>query len=139
MLDGATIDQWSPESLGPSIGYLPQDVQLFDGTVAENIARFSPEPDPEAVIVAATAAGFHEQILALREGYDTRIGMGGAQLLRTPSGPRCEIAFNKSTVRSSSSSGKSATTIDIPASANLLHIARPIPRAAPVTTATLPG
>jgi ATP-binding cassette subfamily C protein len=80
MLDGATIDQWSPEALGPSIGYLPQDVQLFDGTVAENIARFSPEPDPEAVILAATAAGFHEQILALREGYDTRIGTGGAQL-----------------------------------------------------------
>jgi ATP-binding cassette subfamily C protein len=80
MLDGAALDQWSPEALGPSIGYLPQDVQLFDGSVAENIARFSPEPDPEAVIAAASAAGFHEQVLALPNGYDTRIGTGGAQL-----------------------------------------------------------
>jgi ATP-binding cassette subfamily C protein len=80
MLDGAAIDQWSREALGPSIGYLPQDVQLFDGTVAENIARFSPEPDPEAVIAAASAAGFHEQVLALQDGYNTRIGLGGAQL-----------------------------------------------------------
>lgn len=79
-LDGAAIDQWAPDLLGPSIGYLPQDVQLFDGTVAENIARFSPEPDPKAVIAAATAAGFHQQILALQEGYDTRIGLGGAHL-----------------------------------------------------------
>jgi hypothetical protein len=59
--------------------------------------------------------------------------------LRIPSQPRGKIAFNASTVRSSSSPGKSATTIDIPALANLLHIARPIPRAAPVTTATLSG
>jgi ATP-binding cassette subfamily C protein len=80
MLDGAALDQWSPEALGPSIGYLPQDVQLFDGTVAENIARFSAEPDPEAVIAASTAAGFHEQVLGLPEGYNTRIGLGGAQL-----------------------------------------------------------
>jgi ATP-binding cassette subfamily C protein len=80
MLDGAAIEQWSPEALGSSIGYLPQDVQLFDGTVAENIARFSPEPDPEAVIAAATAASFHEHVLALQDGYNTRVGSGGAQL-----------------------------------------------------------
>jgi ATP-binding cassette subfamily C protein len=80
MLDGAALDQWSPEALGPSIGYLPQDVQLFDGTVAENIARFAAEPDPEAVIAASAAAGFHEQVLGLEDGYNTRIGLGGAQL-----------------------------------------------------------
>jgi ATP-binding cassette subfamily C protein len=79
-LDGATLDQWTPVALGPSIGYLPQDVQLFDGTVAENIARFSAEPNSEAVIAAARAAGFHEQVLALQDGYNTRIGLGGAQL-----------------------------------------------------------
>jgi PrtD family type I secretion system ABC transporter len=80
MLDGATLDQWSPEALGPSIGYLPQDVQLFDGSVAENVARFSAEPDADAVIAASTAAGFHQQVLGLSDGYNTRIGLGGAQL-----------------------------------------------------------
>jgi ATP-binding cassette subfamily C protein len=79
-LDGANLDQWAPDALGPSIGYLPQDVQLLDGSVAENIARFSTEPDPEAVIAAATAAGFHEQVLALQDGYNTRIGLSGAHL-----------------------------------------------------------
>ena len=80
MLDGAALDQWAPEALGPSIGYLPQDVQLFDGTVAENIARFAVEADPKAAIAASMAAGLHEQVLALQNGYDTRIGLGGAQL-----------------------------------------------------------
>jgi ATP-binding cassette subfamily C protein len=80
MLDGAAIEQWAPDALGPAIGYLPQDVQLLDGTVAETIARFDPEPDAEAVIAAAKAAGFHEQVLALPDGYGTRIGTGGAQL-----------------------------------------------------------
>lgn len=79
-LDGATLDRWTPEALGPSIGYLPQDIQLFDGTVAENIARFRASAEPASVIEAATAAGFHEQVLALPEGYDTRIGSGGTQL-----------------------------------------------------------
>jgi PrtD family type I secretion system ABC transporter len=79
-LDGASLDRWTPEALGPSIGYLPQDVQLFDGTVAENIARFQASAEPVSVIEAATAAGFHEQVLALPEGYDTRVGSGGAQL-----------------------------------------------------------
>jgi ATP-binding cassette subfamily C protein len=80
MLDGASIDQWSPEALGPSIGYLPQDMQLFDGSVAENIARFSPDANPTAVIDAAQAAAFHEQVLALPDGYDTKVGPAGAQL-----------------------------------------------------------
>ncbi|HEX5959463.1 MAG TPA: type I secretion system permease/ATPase [Hyphomicrobiaceae bacterium] len=80
MLDGASLDQWSPEALGPSIGYLPQDTQLFDGSVAENIARFSPDADSAAVIDAAKAAAFHEQVLALPDGYDTRVGPAGGQL-----------------------------------------------------------
>jgi PrtD family type I secretion system ABC transporter len=79
-LDGAALDQWPPEALGPSIGYLPQDVQLFDSTVAENIARLSPEPPEEAVIAAAKAASLHDQVLRLPNGYDTRIGLGGAHL-----------------------------------------------------------
>jgi ATP-binding cassette subfamily C protein len=80
MLDGATLDQWTPDALGHSLGYLPQDVQLFDGTVAENIARLCPEPPHDAVIAAAKAAGFHDQVLRLAEGYNTRIGLGGAHL-----------------------------------------------------------
>ena len=62
-IDGAALDQWSSEALGPHIGYLPQDMELFAGTVAENIARFEPQPSSEAVIAAATAAGVHELIL----------------------------------------------------------------------------
>jgi PrtD family type I secretion system ABC transporter len=80
MLDGASIDQWTPAALGPAIGYLPQDVQLFDGTIAENIARFAKDPASEAVIAAAKAAGFHDHVVAMSEGYNTRIGQGGAHL-----------------------------------------------------------
>jgi ATP-binding cassette subfamily C protein len=79
-LDGATLDQWEPDALGPHIGYLPQDVELFEGTVAENIARFRPDAAPEAVIAAARAAGAHDIILQLPSGYDTRIGESGAAL-----------------------------------------------------------
>lgn len=79
-LDGANFDQWSAEALGRHIGYLPQDVELFDGTITENIARFDPQPDPEAVVAAARAAGMHEQILRLPAGYETRIGEQGAVL-----------------------------------------------------------
>lgn len=78
-LDGAALDQWG-EALGSHIGYLPQDIELFQGTVAENIARFSPQADPQAVLSAAADAGAHEMILQLRDGYDTRIGEGGAAL-----------------------------------------------------------
>jgi PrtD family type I secretion system ABC transporter len=73
-LDGAEISQWSRDDLGKAIGYLPQAVDLFDGTVSENIARFSPEPDDAATVEAAKLAGAHEMILRLPQGYDTRIG-----------------------------------------------------------------
>ena len=77
--DGANIDQWSPENLGPYIGYMPQDVELFGGTVAQNICRFQ-EIDSEEVIEAAQKAGVHELILKLADGYDTEIGPGGQAL-----------------------------------------------------------
>jgi ATP-binding cassette subfamily C protein len=79
-IDGATYDQWAPESLGSHIGYLPQDVELLSGTIAENIARFVPNPNSEAVIAAAKAAGVHELILSMSEGYDTFIGEQGTML-----------------------------------------------------------
>jgi ATP-binding cassette, subfamily C, bacterial PrsD len=80
MLDGTSIDQWSAADLGPAIGYLPQDVQLFDGTIAENIARFAADAPSELVIAAAQAAGFHEHISAFPDAYNTRIGHGGGHL-----------------------------------------------------------
>src|SRR5215813_161795 len=79
-LDGAALDQWSPDALGHHIGYLPQDVELLSGTVAENIARFEPSPDNEAVIAAAKAVGVHDLIVRLPAGYDTQIGEQGSAL-----------------------------------------------------------
>ena len=79
-LDGATLDQWAPEKLGRHVGYLPQDVELFDGTVAENIARFEPDADPQMIMAAAKAAGVHDLILRLPDGYDARTGEGGTSL-----------------------------------------------------------
>src|SRR5205807_8500337 len=79
-LDGATIDQWSNEDLGRHIGYLPQDVALFDGTVAENICRFDGEATSDAILKAAQIAGVHDIILRLPAGYATRIGLGGMSL-----------------------------------------------------------
>ncbi|SDH21058.1 ATP-binding cassette, subfamily C, exporter for protease/lipase [Pseudomonas flavescens] len=78
-LDGADLQQWDRLSLGPHIGYLPQDVQLFAGSIAENIARFA-EVEPETVVAAARMAGVHELILQLAEGYDTCLGEGGIGL-----------------------------------------------------------
>lgn len=78
-LDGADIQSWPRERLGPWIGYLPQDVELFPGTVAENIARMG-QTDSEAVIHAAQRANAHEMILRLPRGYDTPVGDGGAAL-----------------------------------------------------------
>jgi ATP-binding cassette subfamily C protein PrsD len=79
-LDGAALDQWQNEDLGRYIGYLPQDVALFDGTVAENICRFDQGASSDAILRAAQIAGVHELILRLPEGYSTRIGQGGMSL-----------------------------------------------------------
>ncbi|HYI30433.1 MAG TPA: type I secretion system permease/ATPase [Bradyrhizobium sp.] len=79
-LDGAALDQWSPDSLGRHVGYLPQDVELLAGTVAQNIGRFSEPLDAKAVIAAATAAGVHDLIVGLPEGYETQVGESGAAL-----------------------------------------------------------
>jgi ATP-binding cassette, subfamily C, bacterial PrsD len=79
-LDGAAIDQWRNEDLGCHIGYLPQDVALFDGTVAENICRFDESATSNAILKAARIAGVHEIILHLPDGYSTRIGQGGMSL-----------------------------------------------------------
>ncbi len=77
--DGAEINQWNPEKLGPYIGYMPQDVELFDGTVAQNIARFT-EVDPDLVVLAAKKAGVHDLILTLPDGYDSNMGPSGQAL-----------------------------------------------------------
>ncbi len=79
-LDGAALDQWDPAKLGRHVGYLPQAVELFEGTVAENIARFDPARSSEQIIRAAELAGIHEMILKLSDGYDTNIGDGGSVL-----------------------------------------------------------
>lgn len=79
-LDGATLDQWSPEELGKHVGYLPQDVQLFDGTIAENIARFEPQAPSDKILAAARAAGVHDLVIHLPEGYETRVGEAGSAL-----------------------------------------------------------
>jgi ATP-binding cassette subfamily C protein len=78
-LDGATLDQFTPDALGALLGYLPQRVSLFDGTIAENIARLA-KPDDLKVIEAAKAAAAHDMILRLPEGYDTRINTLGGRL-----------------------------------------------------------
>ncbi len=79
-LDGAALDQWSAEALGRHVGYLPQDVELLAGTVAQNISRFETETDSPAIIAAAKAAGVHELIVGLSEGYETQIGEQGTSL-----------------------------------------------------------
>lgn len=79
-LDGASIDQYAPDVLGRHIGYLPQRVQLFNGTIAENIARLQSVPDSEKVVAAAKKAAAHDMIVALPQGYDTRVTAGGGRL-----------------------------------------------------------
>src|SRR4029079_17967426 len=79
-LDNASLEQWCSESLGRHIGYLPQDIELFDGSIAINIARFDPQATPEAVLEAARAAGAHDLILSFPDGYGTKVGEGGLAL-----------------------------------------------------------
>ncbi|MEM8794990.1 MAG: type I secretion system permease/ATPase [Pseudomonadota bacterium] len=89
-LDGAALHQWDSAQLSRAIGYLPQGIELFDGTIAENIARLDPNPDDDAVIQAAQTAMVHEAILAFPKGYHTDIGPGGALL---SAGQRQRIAL----------------------------------------------
>jgi ATP-binding cassette subfamily C protein len=86
-LDAAPLDQYDPAVLGQHIGYLPQRVQLFDGTIADNIARLAGEPDAAKVVAAAKQAAAHEMILELPRGYDTRVAaeqmrLSGGQMQR---------------------------------------------------------
>lgn len=95
-LDGATLDQWPEEERGAIIGYMPQDVQLFAGTVAENIARFDPAMTEDAVRSAAKAAGAYELVLGLPKGFETPIGEAGGIL---SGGQRQRIALARALYR----------------------------------------
>lgn len=89
-LDRAALSQWDTDELGAHVGYLPQDVDLFDGSIAENISRFAAEMRPEPIIAAAKAAGVYDMIVKLPEGFDTKIGEGGSRL---SAGQRQRIAL----------------------------------------------
>ncbi|RUL96985.1 type I secretion system permease/ATPase [Rhizobium chutanense] len=89
-LDQALLTQWDPRELGRHLGYLPQDVSLFDGSIAQNIARFDPKADSEAVIAAAKAAGVYDMIVQFPDGFDTKVGEQGSVL---SAGQRQRIAL----------------------------------------------
>jgi len=89
-LDGATHDQWDRDALGNSLGYLPQSIELLEGTIGENICRFDPSAPSADIVTAARDAGMHDTILALPGGYDTLLGPGGAEL---SAGQRQRIAL----------------------------------------------
>lgn len=96
LLDDAALNQWSKQSLANSIGFVGQSVELFDGTIAENIARMAPVVDSDAVLAAAELAGAHEMILRFKDGYDTHIGEAGANL---SAGQRQRIALARALYR----------------------------------------
>jgi len=89
-LDNAALEHWSSESLGAHIGYLPQDIELFEGSIAANIGRFDPKATAAAILEASKAAGAHEVILSLPDAYSTRVGEGGMAL---SAGQRQRIAL----------------------------------------------
>ncbi|MFM9940870.1 MAG: type I secretion system permease/ATPase [Hyphomicrobiaceae bacterium] len=95
-IDGATIEQWGSSNLGRHVGYVPQDIQLFDGSITENIARFEENPDSEAVIRAAKAAEIHDMILKIPRGYEARLGSDGAHL---SAGQRQRLALARALYR----------------------------------------
>jgi PrtD family type I secretion system ABC transporter len=95
-LDGATLSQWDSDTIGAHIGYLPQDIAFFDGSVAQNIARFNPEASSPEIIEAAKDAGVHELITGLPEGYDTILGSQGRNL---SAGQRQRIALARALFR----------------------------------------
>ncbi len=88
--DGASRESWANEKLGQHIGYLPQNIELFDGSIADNIARFEPEPESAKIVTAAKTAGIHEMILRLNDGYETQLGANGMAL---SAGQRQRIAL----------------------------------------------
>ena len=96
-LDGASLERWSNESLGTHIGYMPQEVDLFEGTITENISRFEENADSSAILDAARAADVHEMILRLPNGYETRIGDRGTSL---SAGQRQRIGLARAMYRS---------------------------------------
>jgi ABC-type protease/lipase transport system fused ATPase/permease subunit len=79
-LDGATLDQWSSDEIADIVGYVPQSIELFEGTIAQNIARFRPDADRDAILEAARAADCHDLIVRLESGYDHMIGPHGSGL-----------------------------------------------------------
>lgn len=95
-IDGAATDQWSADALGPHIGFLPQDVELFDGTVAQNIGRFLSDATSEEIIEASQKAGIHDLVLRLPNGYDTVIGANGSNL---SAGQRQRVALARALFR----------------------------------------